>query len=644
MVELAQLRSQLEDMRATFDSIRSGGVDAIMVGDVLDERVYTLSSADRPYRVILDEMGEGAITVSERGVLLYVNRRFAALVGRDSRELVGTAVTGLVGEIDHPQLLDLLSVPAGRTRRGELNLRCQGERVVPVLSSATGLDVEGVLVRCLIVADLTVVKRTEQELLHSRTQLEKINAALASSNTELERSNRELEVYASAISHDLREPLRTMAGFVDLINARYAADLPEGARELFGFVLGGITRMEARISTILDYARSGAGVAPPHPVDSGAVAEAAIRDVATIVADTGAVVAVGDLPIIEADPTQLQRVFQNLLTNAVLHRTPNTPPRIAIEARKLDGHWQFTISDNGPGVPIGARERVFHMFSRGASTGPPEGHGMGLALCRRIIGSYGGEIWVEDNPGGGSRFCFTLPAGDKAPAADEITQDGKSILESHAFRWLFQRTPEATMLTGPDGTVYAANPVMCTMVGRTESELIAQGPLSWIEATDRIRWTSAIAEWQEDGHCQLTLSVRHSNGTSSPTEVASDIVTDGSGRRWVRIIVREILSEPAQIAGQQGVVAHAPALRDAYQQADITQRIAVGVNDDIVQSLVAAEMAFDLGYFDQARESLAAASRAARNWVGELLLAAGQPEPGSLVRTQPSISNPNGAT
>jgi len=643
MVELIQLRGQLEDLRTAVDSIRSGGVDAIMVGELLDERVYTLASADRPYRVILDEMGEGAATISERGVVLYANRRFAALLGYAPSELVGTDVTALVKDTSGAELVRLLSAIAGSTVRGELDLVGRAGGLIPALSSATGLDVEGVLVRCLIVADLTERKRSERELAVRRLELEKTNAALAISNVELERSNRELEVYASAISHDLREPLRTTAGFVDLVSARYAADLPAGAQELFAYVTSGIGRMEARIKTILDYARSGAGVAPPHPVDSRAVAESAVRDVATIVSDTGAVLLVGELPIIEADPVQLQRVFQNLLTNAVLHRVPMAAPIISIDANRLDAHWQFVVADNGPGVPPRARDRIFNMFSRGTSSMQPEGHGMGLALCRRIVESYGGIIWVEDNPGGGSRFCFTLPAGDGEQATQqEAAPEPTDNLDAEAFRWLFRHASDGVIFTDLDGRVYAANPTMCAMTGRTEIELRAHGSLYWLDPGDRNRWAAAVAQRQETGNCQVELFLQHSAGSSFPAELSSETFADSSGRYWASIIVRDISARLAHSAGQNRVVAQVAALRDAHQQADITRRIAVGV-DDIVQSLVAAEMAYDLGKFDRARVSLASASRAARNWVGELLLAAGQPEPGSLVRAGPPAPLPEAA-
>ena len=111
-----------------------------------------------------------------------------------------------------------------------------------------------------------------------------------------------------------------------------------------------------------------------------------------------------------------------------------------------------------------------------------------------------------------------------------------------------------------------------------------------------------MAQRQETGHCQLELSLRHSAGSSFPAELGSEIFSDSSGRYWASIVVRDISARLAQSAGQNRVVAQVAALRDAHHQADITRRIAVGVNDDIVQSLVAAEMAFDLGQLDQARD------------------------------------------
>ena len=217
IAELTRLRGQLEDLLAAFAAIRGGGVDAIMVGGPNEERLYTLTSADRPYRVIVQEMGEGAATVSERGVLLYVNRRLSNLIGRHRRDLIGTDVTALVDPADRSQLINLLDAPVGQTNRAELNLAGRDGATVPALTSATGLDIDGVLVRCLVAADLSRRRRHGREIAEANTVIAAHSADLERANTELARSNEDLAQFAYAASHDLAEPLRTITAFADLL-------------------------------------------------------------------------------------------------------------------------------------------------------------------------------------------------------------------------------------------------------------------------------------------------------------------------------------------------------------------------------------------------------------------------------------------
>ena len=167
--ELALLRRQLEDRRAAITGTRAGGVDAAL--DYPDDgRGYPLTSAARPHRAIVEEMGEGAATVSEHGLLLFVNQRLADLVGRDRRDLVGTGVAGLTTVAHLPALDELLAGPAGETRRDEIDLIHLDGHAVPALASATGLDIDGVPVRCLIASDLTSRRRAEQQRADANTE------------------------------------------------------------------------------------------------------------------------------------------------------------------------------------------------------------------------------------------------------------------------------------------------------------------------------------------------------------------------------------------------------------------------------------------------------------------------------------------
>jgi len=178
--ELSRLRTQIQDLDKALTAVRAGDVDAVVLGGLQGPQVYSLVSADRPYRVIVEEMGDGAVTVSERGIILYANLRLSDLVGADRSALLGRDVTELVDASGADALSSLLATTApGTTQQAELELVREAGSAVPVLASVTGLDIEGVIVRCLVLADLTDRRRGEEEL--------------ASAYAELSRSAHELE-------------------------------------------------------------------------------------------------------------------------------------------------------------------------------------------------------------------------------------------------------------------------------------------------------------------------------------------------------------------------------------------------------------------------------------------------------------------
>lgn len=170
--ELGRLRLQIEELDRALTAIRAGDVDAVVMAGPLGPQVYALVSADRPYRVIVEEMGDGAVTVSERGIVLYANLRLAELVGADRSALLGRDVTELVDASAAGALVSLLASTApGTTRQEELELRHAEGSAVPVLASVTALDIEGVIVRCLVLADLTDRLRGEEELAGAYAEL-----------------------------------------------------------------------------------------------------------------------------------------------------------------------------------------------------------------------------------------------------------------------------------------------------------------------------------------------------------------------------------------------------------------------------------------------------------------------------------------
>lgn len=162
--QLEELRRQIAYLEETLGAISSGGVDAVIVGEPESEQVYTLTSADRPYRVIVESMGEGAATVSEGGIILFANTQLARFLGVEPDSMVGRDLADYAGEGHQSALASLLGSSTAETRRAELVITGADGAEVPFLVAATDIDLDGVLVRCLVLTDLTMQKLVEQQL------------------------------------------------------------------------------------------------------------------------------------------------------------------------------------------------------------------------------------------------------------------------------------------------------------------------------------------------------------------------------------------------------------------------------------------------------------------------------------------------
>lgn len=240
-------------------------------------------------------------------------------------------------------------------------------------------------------------------------QLEAANATLAAAARNLERSNVELEEFAHITSHDLQEPVRTVIGFVQLLELRLADKLDDEAREFIGFAIDGAHRMQRLIQGILAYSRVSTRDLTMDQVDSAASVQEALALLSHRIAETGAEVDVQPLPVVAANHMQLVQLFENMIGNALKFRKDGAP-RIRLEAHRDRADWRFSISDNGIGVAPEYRERIFGMFQRLHTEREYPGTGIGLAICKRMVHRYGGQIGVESAADGGAIFWFTLPA------------------------------------------------------------------------------------------------------------------------------------------------------------------------------------------------------------------------------------------
>ncbi|NET31996.1 MAG: GHKL domain-containing protein [Cyanothece sp. SIO1E1] len=225
---------------------------------------------------------------------------------------------------------------------------------------------------------------------------------------ELQRSNAELEQFAYVASHDLREPLRMVTTFTQLLVQKYASQLDPEANKLIDFAVDGATRMEALIHDLLAYSRVGTQGNPFQPTDCKLALETTLINLQVLLQETNAIVAQDFLPTIMADQAQLVQLFQNLIGNAIKYRSHHSP-RVDVGAQQQENHWLFWVRDNGIGINPKYAERIFLIFQRLHTRHEYPGTGIGLAICKKIVERHGGRIWVESESGQGATFYFTIP-------------------------------------------------------------------------------------------------------------------------------------------------------------------------------------------------------------------------------------------
>lgn len=246
---------------------------------------------------------------------------------------------------------------------------------------------------------------------------ERMTQSLRESQTELARSNAELERFAYVASHDLREPLRTITGFLGLLSRRHRDRLDDEGREFIDLAVAGAKRMDSLIAELLEYSRTGRGATTAEPTDLDAAWSVAVRNLSAAIVETGAEVTAGPLPTVMADRGEMVQVLQNLLGNAIKYHGGERP-RIHAEAVRRGAEWEISVCDDGPGIDPRHHERIFVLLQRLHRDDEVEGTGMGLAICKKIVEHHGGRIWVDSAEGDGARFTFALPAAEPAPVRE----------------------------------------------------------------------------------------------------------------------------------------------------------------------------------------------------------------------------------
>ncbi len=253
--------------------------------------------------------------------------------------------------------------------------------------------------------DITQFKKTEIELKEYQDTLEE---KVKQRTDELAKSNAELEHFAYITSHDLREPLRMITSFLQLLDRRYTDQLDEDANDFIGYAVDGAKRLDAMINDILVYSRVSNKERNLTSVNFNKVIEQVYVNLITAIEENNAEITYDSLPSLITDEQLMVQLFQNLIGNAIKYRSQKTP-KIHISANKEGNKYIFTIQDNGIGISPEHMERIFTIFKRLHTHEEYEGTGIGLAIAQKIVNQQGGEIWVESELGKGSIFYFTIP-------------------------------------------------------------------------------------------------------------------------------------------------------------------------------------------------------------------------------------------
>ncbi|HKX94945.1 MAG TPA: CHASE domain-containing protein, partial [Methylibium sp.] len=368
----------------------------------LRDRERAAHRAEHQLRAVMDATPLGVFFTDPAGAWLYTNRSWQRIAGIGAEQALGEGWLAAVHEDDR-DAVHAAWRQAGRRRaryEQEHRVRRPDGSVAWVRAIAAPLDDEG-----FVVGHVGIVEDV--------TERRAMDADLAAKNEALLRSNTELAQFAYVASHDLQEPLRTVASYSQLLLRRHRDALGGEAQEFLGYIGDGARRAQALIVDLLSLARVDSAARPFEPVALDEVVADVRQSLEAALADSGATLTHDPLPRVLGDRGQLMQLMQNLIGNAIKFRAAG-PPRVHVGAtRRPDGRWRITVTDNGIGIDARFHERIFTLFQRLHGRDDYPGTGIGLAVCKKVVERHGGQIGVESAPGRGATFHFTLAPADE---------------------------------------------------------------------------------------------------------------------------------------------------------------------------------------------------------------------------------------
>jgi PAS domain S-box-containing protein len=414
--KIEELKTQLAEAQEAIDAIKIGSVDAFAIKKDGKAEVFTLQSLDYAYRVLIEKFSEGALNLTQEGLIVYSNSYFSKLIDIPNEKVIGTYILDLISGEMRDKFREHFAIGLQGSSKTEITLSVNN-RDLPVYISLTSLRPQLNTIG-MIVTDLSEKKQNEQLLLKK--------------NMELEHLNQSLDQFASIASHDLQEPLRKIQTFTLLLDQRFKDQLPADAKALIDKIKASAERMSLLIRDVLNFSRILPSKNMFVKTDLNRISNDTLKDFDLLIVEKNATIRIEELPVIEAIPVQINQLFYNLLGNALKFSKSGTPPVITVSSRVLLpeeaenevnvkfnlnrrlSYAEISFKDNGIGFEQQFAEQIFSIFECLNNKNQYSGTGIGLALCQKIAGYHQGGIRAEAKENKGAAFYVLLPLTQSA--------------------------------------------------------------------------------------------------------------------------------------------------------------------------------------------------------------------------------------
>lgn len=357
-----------------------------------------LESSETKFRKIVEEVYDGVYTCDAKGIFTFVNSGCTKITEYSEKELIGKHFLDLIVPDHHQEAAafyqdqfnkrtseTLFSFPI-ITKTGK---KKWVEQTVSLLSEKNWVTGFQCIVRDVTERVIAEIKLTEK-------------------SEKLKRSNEELEQFAYVTTHDLQEPLRTIANYVELFNKKYVNQVDSDADKYIKFIMNATETMQILIKELLDFSRIGKKPVF-EPVNCNEIINSIINEMQVAIKESNAKINISELPILKGNNTELRQLFRNLFSNALKFRKKGRVPEISISCEESSDEYVFAFKDNGIGIESQYLDRIFIIFQRLHNATEYSGTGIGLATCKKIVEMRGGKMWVESKPDEGSTFYFSMP-------------------------------------------------------------------------------------------------------------------------------------------------------------------------------------------------------------------------------------------